>query len=258
MPNPAATPTQNMNLASAASGVKQALVPLLKNVTLNGKYGGWQNVPQLPIYLGANRSAFGQLGYDMQNLYARFVVQAESPFRNTPQDYKLLFKSGHAVEVQLGTDTGVRSVRGQNMQTMLPGDIRIIIARSKEGQLFATCYRPVITAKEKPNQASFETQSSGKVTFDEIVPYERPAHAPPSRSAVVWWKWRFPGPGWASLRKAGCSWAAIWALSTATKAARGMPSAISGRIKAPEVSINNDIPSESQMHPNQWGRLSLE
>ena len=28
--------------------------------------------------------------------------------------------------------------------------------------------------------------------------------------------------------------------------------------KSPEVSINNDIPSEVRIHPNDWGKLTLE
>jgi len=28
--------------------------------------------------------------------------------------------------------------------------------------------------------------------------------------------------------------------------------------KGPEVSINNDLPSESRLHPNDWGRWTLE
>ncbi|MGD0092244.1 MAG: hypothetical protein ABSE73_20200 [Planctomycetota bacterium] len=204
------------------------------------------------------RQAQAQLGYDDRNLYARFQVSDGSPLLNTPTDYKLLFKSGAAVELYLGTDLAKREVRGQNQQRMAIGDTRIVITRTPEGKMVATRYRPVIAEKDKPNQASFTTQSSGTETFDEIVAWnDLPMHCTAAKDsyavevAVPWAALGIvPQSGLTLIGDLGV----IYGNQGGTKnAIRYMWSD-----KSPEVSINNDIPSESRLHPNQWARLVLE
>lgn len=254
---------QNMQAATVATGVKQTLVPRLKSSGGTVKEPEWRNVPQLPILVGGDgRSAIGQLGYDDTYLFVRFTVQDESPFRNTPNDYKLLFKTGDAVEIQLGTNLGQRAVRGQNMQNLTLGDLRLVLARSVAAdnaiQHVITCYRPKLEGKDKPNQASFETQSSGKITFDEITPWtDVPFHSAVGKDnyevtiAIPWARLGITPKSGLTL---GGDLGVIYGNEGGTRnAIRYLWSD-----KSPEVSINNDIPSEAQMHPNQWGQLRLE
>ena len=249
---------QNVAAQRARSGSKLAKVPRLKNAAADGKYDEWAAAPALTIFMEGNRQAQAQLGYDDQNLYARFQVADDSPLINTPTDYKLLFKSGDAVELYLGMDLAKREVRGQNQQRMAVGDTRIIVTRTPEGKMVATRYRPVTADKDKPNKASFTTQSSGTDAFDEIVAWNGlPMHCKAEKDsyivevAVPWAALGItPKSGLTLIGDVGV----IYGNQGGTKnAIRYMWSD-----KSPEVSINNDIPSESRLHPNNWGSLTLE
>jgi hypothetical protein len=151
-----------------------------------------------------------------------------------------------------------RPARGQNQQAMKPGDMRLIIARTADGKLLATRYRYVTAEKAKPNKFSVETKSSGRDTLDDVVPWnDLPMHATVEKDsyvveAAVPWKeiGITPASGLGLLGDVGV----IYGNEGGTKnAIRYMWSD-----KSPEVSINNDIPSEIRIHPNQWGSWMLK
>ena len=254
----AAASKQNFLAGQIAVGKKTAKLPRLKKAAADGTYDEWQASQPLTICMEGNRTAQAQLGYDDQSLHVRFQVSDESPFVNTPTDPRLLFKSGDAVEVNLATDLEKRPVRGQNQQQMKPGDVRIIVARTAVGDLVATRYRYVTTEKEKPNTFSVETKSSGKDTLDDVAVWtELPVNASVQKDgyvvevAIPWKDLGIePKPGLALSGDLGV----IYGNEGGTKnAIRYLWSD-----KSPEVSINNDIPSEIRIHPNQWGGWMLE
>jgi hypothetical protein len=249
---------QNFLAGQGAVGKKTAKLPRLKKAAADGTFDEWQASQPLTICMEGNRTAQAQVGYDETSLHVRFQVSDESPFVNTPSDPRLLFKSGDAVEVNLATDLEKRPVRGQNQQQMKPGDVRIIVARTAEGDLVATRYRYVTTDKEKPNTFSVETKSSGKDTLDDVAAWtDLPVNASVTKDGYVVevaipWKdlGVEPQPGLALLGDVGV----IYGNEGGTKnAIRYLWSD-----KSPEVSINNDIPSEIRIHPNQWGGWVLE
>jgi hypothetical protein len=249
---------QNFLAGQSAVGKKTAKLPRLKGAAADGKYGEWGGTQPLTICLEGNRTAQAQVGYDDANLYVRFQVGDESPFVNTPSDQRLLFKSGDAVELCLATDPAKRAVRGQNQQQTRVGDVRLLIARTPDGKLVATRYRYVTADKEKPNAFSVETVSSGKDTLDDVAPWndlsmqatvEKDGYV--VEVAVPWKELGVtPGSGLALLGDVGV----IYGNEGGTRnAIRYLWSD-----KSPEVSINNDIPSEIRIHPNAWGSWMLE
>ncbi len=249
---------QNFVAAQSAVGKKLASLPRLKGAAADGKPGKWANVDPLTICLEGNRTAQAQVGYDDTNLYVRFQVSDESPFLNTPTDQRLLFKSGDAVEIYLATETSKRVVRGQNQQTMKQGDLRLTIARTADGKLLATRYRYVTTDSAKPNTFSVETKSSGRDMLDDVAPWnDLPMHVTVEKDSyavevAVPWKdlGITPVSGLGLLGDVGV----IYGNEGGNKnAIRYMWSD-----KSPEVSINNDIPSEIRIHPNQWGSWMLK
>lgn len=249
---------QNFLAGQGAVGKKTAKLPRLEKAAADGKYDEWLKSQPLTICMEGNRTAQSQLGYDDKSLHVRFQVSDESPFVNTPSDPRLLFKSGDAVEVNIATDLEKRPVRGQNQQQMKPGDVRIIVARTANGDLVATRYRYVTTEKEKPNTFSVETKSSGKDTLDDVAVWtDLPMHASVQKDgyvvevAIPWKDLGIePKPGLALSGDVGV----IYGNEGGTKnAIRYMWSD-----KSPEVSINNDIPSEIRIHPNCWGGWMLE
>ena len=249
---------QNLLAAQSAAGKKTATIKRLSSARIDGRDDEWVNVPPLTICLEGSRTAQAQWGYDDDNLYVRFQVGDESPFVNTPTDQRLLFKTGDSVEVNLATDTSPRPVRGQNQQAMRPGDMRIIMARTPDEKLVATRYRYATTDKEKPNAFTVETMSSGKDTLDDVVPWnDLPMRATCAADGYV--------------VEAAIPWSAIGVEPRSGLLLSGDVGVIYGNEggtknairyqwsdKSPEVSINNDIPSEIRIHPNDWAALVLE
>jgi hypothetical protein len=249
---------QNALAQLGALGKKSSKLSRLKGAAADGKYDEWGAAQPLTICMEGDRMAQAQVGYDETNLYVRFQVADDSPFINTPTDQRLLFKSGDAVELYLTTDLSKRTEGGQHKTQMKVGDVRIIMARTAEGKLMATRYRYVTAEKEKPNTFSVETMSSGKDTLDDIVPWnDLPMNAKLDKGGYV--------------VEAAIPWAALGVTPKAGLELRGDVGVIYGNEggtknairymwsdKNPEVSVNNDIPTEIRSHPNQWGTWMLE
>ncbi len=240
-------------IAFASRRRPTAVVPRLSGKSADR----WNAAQPLPIVLEAGRSALAWLGYDDRNLYARFVVQSDVPLLNTPADPNLLFKSGSAVEIQLGTDLSNRPVQGQNVQAMAVGDLRLIVSRAKDQKTVATLYRPRTAEAAKPNRARFQSPT-GQEEFDEVVGWnDLPVVYVPSKTGytveltIPWQRLGIgPKPGLTLIGDVGI----IFGNQGGTRnAVRHLWSD-----RSPEVSINNDIPSEVRIHPNQWGKWTLK
>ncbi len=247
-----------MAMLARNSGRKSASLKRLTRAAADGKDAEWTGVPVLPLGDDKAKPAQVQLGYDEKNLYARFQVITAVPFRNTPTDFKQLFKSGSALELCLTPHVRKRQVRAHNVHPMQVGDLRIVIARTADGKLMATRYRPKIQARKKPFAAYFETQAAGRENFDEIAAWD---DLPMSYRAVkggyvveVAVPWNAtavkPAAGLKFLADAGV----IYGNAGGNRnAARAMWSD-----RTPEVGVNNDIPTECRMHPNGWGLVVVE
>jgi len=244
--------------AKYAGGRQVAALKRLAGAAADGKDGEWQGVAVLPIGDNKEKPAQVQFGYDDQNLYARFEVQLGVPFLNTPTDYKLLFKSGTALELCLTPNTAERKVGPNNRHPMEVGDLRVLIARTKDGKLIATRYRPKLEAKEKPLAAFFETPSAGREDFDEIAEwndlamnYREIKGGYVVEVAIPWSATALkPAAGLKFLLDAGVIYGNEGGTRNATRAMWSD--------KTPEVNVNNDIPTESRMHPNGWGLAAVE
>ena len=75
---------------------------------------------------GSDRSQNAQfhMGYDDRNLYLGWVVRNCGPFKNAGNDWRRLFKTGAAVDVQLGVDPSADPRRRDPVE----GDMRILVA----------------------------------------------------------------------------------------------------------------------------------
>jgi len=238
-------------------GKKACYVRRLRGGRADGQYHEWGAAHVLTIHMDDKRAASAQLGYDDKNLYLRFQVTDESPLKNTPTDYKLLFKTGDAIELQISSNMNTRNVRSQNRQDPKIGDTRVIMTRKPDGQMVATVLRPRIAEREKPHRHTYESVV-WKEPFDEVREVnDLPMHAKTGansyvvEAAVPWTLLGIePKPG---LKLAGDVGVIYGDKGGTRNAIRYM-----WNDKSPEVSINNDIPSEVRMHPNDWGQLVLE
>ena len=180
------------------------------------------------------------------------------PFLNTPTDYRLLFKSGSALELCLTPHTANRQVKAHNVHPMEVGDLRVVLARTADGRMVTTRYRPKTKDSKKPFAAYFETQAAGRESFDEIAEWnDLPIHYREVKGgyvvevAVPWSATEIePRAGLRFLFDAGV----IYGNEGGNRnASRAMWSD-----RTPEVGVNNDIPTECRLHPNGWGLVVME
>jgi hypothetical protein len=240
------------------TGRKSAALRRLAGAAVDGKDTEWTDVPALAIGEDPSRPAQVQLGYDATHLYARFQVTTATPFQNTPTDFRQLFKTGSALEICLATDTAMRQVKPQNIHPMQVGDLRVVIARRADGTMVATRYRPVIKGAKKPDAAFFETPAAGRESFDEIAVWDDLPMAFRSEKdgyavevAIPWGATGItPAPGLRFLADAGVIYGNVGGTRNALRAM--------WTNRTPEVGVNNDIPTESRLHPNGWGLVTLE
>jgi len=251
---------ENQRLAAEAQasqlGRKNVRVVRLRGAAADGKYDEWTKAKPLPILMEDERAALAQLGYDEKNLYVRFQVTDDSPLLNTPTDFRRLFKSGDAVDVQIGTNLERRRKRGQ-AEFPVRGDTRLLVTRGHEGKMVATLYRFVTPGKEKPGRFVFESPT-GKQVCDDVAAWDDlPMHCAVEEGGYVV---ELAVP-WARLGiapKSGLVLTGDVGVIFGNKGGTRNAIRYMWSDKSPEVSINNDLPSEVRVHPNHWGRLILE
>lgn len=97
-------------------------------VKADGRLDEWKNATFLgwETSAGAARAA---LAYDDTHLQLAFEVRDPSPMRNTGEDRRLLFKTGDAVDLHLGTDPEADPKR----RGPVPGDWRLLISAQRVG-----------------------------------------------------------------------------------------------------------------------------
>ncbi|MBM4039269.1 MAG: hypothetical protein FJ290_12215 [Planctomycetes bacterium] len=139
----------------------------LANSAANGDYSEWTVVQPQTIVMSDKRSALAQLGYDDAHLWVRFQVADESPLRNQASDYRHLFKTGDALDIQFCTDTATRPVHGQNQQEMRVGDARILVTRAHDDKMIDSIIRYRTATKDKPKQHEYSS-AVWKETVDEV------------------------------------------------------------------------------------------
>ncbi|MCX7048942.1 MAG: hypothetical protein NTX50_26080 [Candidatus Sumerlaeota bacterium] len=115
----------NTERAKASAQSKQyTILPISPAPKLDGKLDAWKAVPALTIAReGQPDRATVKLAYDSENLYLLFEVQDSSPWRNEGRDLGRLFKTGDAVDFQIGVLPDTKSHREPQA-----GDVRVLIA----------------------------------------------------------------------------------------------------------------------------------
>ncbi len=88
--------------------------------------------------------------FDDKNLYVQYDVADPSPWVNNGKDWTQLFKTGDAVDLQLGTDAAAPATR----KDAAPGDIRLSIAPFA-GKPLAVLYRYRLKDKAGANPVEF-------------------------------------------------------------------------------------------------------
>ena len=132
--------------ARAAGGAKQALVARLPEKAK-------VNPGALPVaaeWASGSWNIRVRVAYDDQNLYLQYDVSDPSPWVNAGKDWTQLFKTGDAVDLQLGTDASAPAAR----KSAAPGDLRLSIAPFN-GKPLAVLYRYRLKDKAGANPVEF-------------------------------------------------------------------------------------------------------
>lgn len=113
---------------------------IVKNNALQSKpfdSASWSGVPSVTIAKdGFPERALAQLAYDEKNLYVRFSVVDATPMANRGKNPLRLFKSGDAVDVQLG------AVTSDNRKDPVKNDQRVLLSFFNEKPV-AVIMRPI-------------------------------------------------------------------------------------------------------------------
>jgi len=188
--------------------------------------------------------------WDEQNLYLRYEVQDATALRNNGDDWKMLFKYGDSVDLQLAADPAADPRRA----TAGAGDKRLLLTEAR-GRLAAVLYEPVVpgsTGEKVPFASPWRT-----VTFDRVrlvtdavkLRVTRQANAYTVEATVPWSLLGItPEPG---LRLQG-----DFGVLFGNEA--GEVTLLRSYWSNQNTSIVSDVPSEASLEPRQWGTLVLE
>lgn len=102
------------------------------------------------------------MGLKDEYLYVCYQVEGLGPLKNTGEDWHLLFKTGGAVDLQLGRDPNADPAR----RAPAAGDMRLLMTFVK-GQPVAVLYEPV-AAGAKPGEAWTVTSPVSSEHFDRV------------------------------------------------------------------------------------------
>jgi hypothetical protein len=131
------------------------VAPILGNVSDDPT---WNSVPVSTLLTpGGATLATAQVGYDADNLYAKFHVADDTPLQNGGDDPKVVFKNGDVIGLDLGP-------AGDRSKPIL-GDLRILAARMK-GQDRLMAMKPLSAQPKNPQ--SYSTPATGTKPFDFV------------------------------------------------------------------------------------------
>ncbi|MFA6293057.1 MAG: hypothetical protein WC637_14815, partial [Victivallales bacterium] len=121
---------------------------------------GWKDVPPLlEVSHGEKPGYKVRALHDRKSLSLVYEVNDSSPMLNSGNDYRLLFKTGDAVDFMLGPAGDRRSP--------VAGDLRILVSKTK-GKLTAVLYRPIKLAGQESVPATFASPSR-KIEMERVT-----------------------------------------------------------------------------------------
>ena len=190
--------------------------------------------------------------WNAENLYLRYEVQDPSPLKNGGDDWKLLFKYGDSVDLQIAADPAADAQRAASVA----GDERLLLTEAK-GKPYAVLYQPVVPGfkgEKVPFASPTRTVSFDRVSLVNDQVKLRMTREANTNSYVI---------------EAAVPWAVLGITPQPGLRLRGDFGALFGN-DAGEVTllrsywsnqnttIVSDVPSEATLEPRQWGELTLE
>ena len=234
--------------SKAKAAEKRATIGLLATApVIDGKGTGFKALPVIDVAsTSSNLTAKARLGYDSTNLYVSIEVEDPSPWKNQGVDFTRLFKTGDAVDIQLGTGPKIGGEKPAQ------GDLRVVLSQLA-GKPAAVLMQPVNPQAEKTASKLYSSPVSDQ-RFDEV------RLLPEVKIAV-----RNAGKGY--VLEAAIPFAAIGLTPKAGAEIRGdigfISSDASGMINAARTywanqstNLLSDEPYEALFKPSAWGTFT--
>lgn len=147
----------NFRQASVVSAYRMPGAP-----AVNGQLDGWPESPTASI----PGTADFWIGFDDANLFLAYRVMGQGPMANSGEQLDRLFKTGAAVDLQIGVKPDAPEDRKQPVE----GDLRLLMTWAK-GRPVAVLYRAVVPGT--PAEKSWQVVSPvASATFDQVGPIE--------------------------------------------------------------------------------------
>jgi hypothetical protein len=155
-------PASAQAASAGAAAHKFAIAKTSKPLPADGQSAEWNALPALSIARpGLPDHATVRLAYDQTHLYAMFDVTDSTPWRNEGKDFSRLFKTGDAVDIQLGTNPDAPAATAPQA-----GDLRIVISQLN-GKPVAVLMQPIDPAAPESAHQKY-TSPVGTKSFDRV------------------------------------------------------------------------------------------
>jgi hypothetical protein len=222
------------------------------------------NAPAVGKRLDDARGFTVRAAYDEAHLYLMYEVTSPAPLVNAATDYRLLFKGGNCLDIQLAADPAADPHR----KTPAPGDVRLLVTRQphvgeslrdsrpEDFRPLAVVYRPKI--KNSQGEPFVFKSPTGSESFDAIGTTDRVSvdykPTPAGFAAVVTVPLDLIGlklsPGLRLAFDAGYLFGNEKGTQTAARAYwcnNGFA-----------ANVTYDVPNESRLEPAEWGEAVVE
>jgi hypothetical protein len=232
----------------AAAAAKVYTVKRAPRISIDGDAKDWGRVPAIRIIReGSPNTGTARLAYDAANLYALFEVDDPTPWRNEGKDFTRLFKTGDAVDVQLGPSANAGRDPAE-------GDLRIVIADL--GRLPAAVLMKPKDRSAPASSAKSYTSPVGTKRFDRV-------------EVIAGAKVKVSSAGGRYTVEAAIPFAALGFTPSSGAKLTGdvgfVSSDADGKINVARTywsnshtNLVNDEPHEAWLQPHEWGQLTFE
>jgi len=223
-----------------------------KPPAFDGKLGGWPGADASFEDAGAMpapRAEF-RLGYDDKYLFLAFRSRNLGPMLNSGTQWDRLFKTGAAVEVQLGIDPDAPA----NRQAPVKGDLRLLLTYVGDKPM-AVLYRPV--APGAPAERKWRVTSPvAELTYDDvhIVPNVVMNRSGSSVDYILEAAIPLSELGWTPTQgqRLKMDWGVLVSGPNGSEVLRRLCWANRG------TQITADAPSEARLSPQFWGHVLIQ
>jgi hypothetical protein len=217
-----------------------------RKVTVDGSAAEWDGLVTLPIARAdAPTAATARLAYDNGFLYLLCRVQDPSPWLNEGKDATRLFKTGDAVDLQLGMGSG---------RDPQAGDLRVVFA-ALGGTPAAVLMRPVDPAAPADVHVKYHSPV-GERLFDRVAPLPGAQVAVARDAGGYTLEAALPLTGLGLALKAGVKLRGD--VGVIASDAAGLTNIARTYWAQPATNLVNDLPSEAWFSPRGWGELAVE